>query len=76
MRKDLYDVIEDFDSLRLELGYLLHANRCLIETELKEVYLKDSELLSLVSGIEFTNQNLLKRFENISSELMKVHKQS
>ena len=70
MKKDLYDIIEDFHTLRLELSYQLKANKCLIESELKEVYLKDRELLDLLDGIHYTNDGLLNRFKKIGDELL------
>ena len=76
MKKDLYDIVEEFDSLRLEMGYLLQANKGFIESELKDVYLKQGEFLNLMSGIEYSNQGLISRFEKISNELTKVYKKS
>ena len=75
MRKDLYDIIEEFDGLRLEMGYLLQANKGFIWSELEENYLKKDEFLSLMSGIEYSNQGLVNRFEKISNDMMEVYKQ-
>jgi len=72
--KKLYDIIEDFDSLRLELGYQLKANRAFIESELRGVYLKERELLELLDGIDLTHEGLLNRFSKISDELTEVMK--
>ena len=74
MKKELYDVIEDLDSLRLELLYQFKANKGFIESELRDVYSKDSDFLNLMSGIEYTQQGLLNRFEKISSELSEIMK--
>ena len=74
MKKELYDVIEDLDILRLELLYQFKANKGFIESELRDVYSKDSDFLSLMSGIEYTQQGLLNRFEKISSELSEIMK--
>jgi len=74
MRKDLYDIVEEFDSLRLEMAYLLHANKGFIQSELEDNYLKKHEFLNLMSGIEYSNENLINRFEKISNELMEVYK--
>jgi len=76
MKRDLYDIIEEFDSLRLELGYLLQANKGFIESELRETYLKKDEFLNLMSGIEYSNQGLISRFDKISIELTAVLKKS
>ena len=76
MRKDLYDIIEELDSLRLEMGYLLQSNKGFIWSELEENYIDKTELLNLISGIEYSNQGLISRFEKISSELMEVYKKS
>ena len=76
MRRELFEIIEELDTLRLELGYLLQANKGFIESELKEVYLDKDEFLSLISGIEYSNQGLINRFEKISSELTEVYKKS
>ena len=76
MKRDLYDIIEEFDSLRLELGYLLQANKGFIESELRETYLKKDEFLNLMSGIEYSNQGLISRFDKISIELTEVLKKS
>ena len=74
MRKDLYDIVEEFDSLRLELGYLLQANKAFIESELRETYLKKDEFLNLIGGIEYSNQGLISRFEKISNDITEVYK--
>jgi hypothetical protein len=74
MRKDLYDVIEDFDALRLELAYYLKSNKSFIEIEISDNYGHKHEFLSLISGIEFTNQKLIERFEDISTELSLIMK--
>jgi len=74
MKKDLYDIIEEFDSLRLEMAYLLKANKGFIQSELEDVYLKRDEFLSLIDGIEYSNQGLINRFENISNDLTEVMK--
>ncbi len=76
MKKDLYDIIEELDSLRLEMGYLLQSNKGFIWSELEENYIDKTELLNLISGIEYSNQGLISRFEKISSELMEVYKKS
>ena len=76
MKRELFEIIEELDTLRLELGYLLQANKGFIESELKEVYLDKDEFLSLISGIEYSNQGLINRFEKISSELTEVYKKS
>jgi len=72
MKKDLYEVIEDFDSLRLEMAYLLQANKGFIYSELEDNYLKKGEFMSLISGIEYSNENLINRFEKISDELTEI----
>ena len=76
MKRELFEIIEELDTLRLELGYLLQANKGFIESELKEVYLDKDEFLSLISGIEYSNQGLINRFKKISSELTEVYKKS
>ena len=76
MKIELFEIIEELDTLRLELGYLLQANKGFIESELKEVYLDKDEFLSLISGIEYSNQGLINRFKKISSELTEVYKKS
>jgi len=76
MKRELFEIIEELDTLRLELGYLLQANKGFIESELKEVYLDKKEFLNLISGIEYRNQGLINRFEKISSELTEVYKKS
>ena len=76
MKRELFEIIEELDTLRLELGYLFQANKGFIESELKEVYLDKDEFLSLISGIEYSNQGLINRFEKISSELTEVYKKS
>jgi len=74
MKRELYDVIEDLDSLRLELLYQFKVNKGFIESELRGVYSEDSDFLSLMSGIEYTQQGLLNRFKKISSELSEIMK--
>ena len=74
MRKDLYDIIEEFDGLRLEMAYLLQANQGFIWKEIEDNYLKKGEFLSLMSGIEYSNQGLVNRFEKLSNELTEVYK--
>ncbi len=76
MKKDLFEIIEELDNLRLELNYLLQANKGFIESELKETYLKKDDFLNLISGIEYSNQGLISRFEKISNELTEVYKKS
>jgi len=76
MKRELFEIIEELDTLRLELGYLLQANKGFIESELKEVYLDKDEFLNLISGIEYSNQGLINRFKKISSELTEVYKKS
>jgi len=75
MRKDLYDIIEEFDSLRLEMAYLLHANKGFIQSELEDNYLiKKDKFLNLMSGIKYSNENLINRFEKISDNLTELMK--
>ena len=74
MRKDLHDIIEEFDGLRLEMAYLLQANKGFIWKEIEDNYLKKDEFLSLMSGIEYSNQGLVNRFEKLSNELTEVYK--
>ena len=76
MKKDLFEIIEELDNLRLELNYLLQANKGFIESELKETYLKKDYFLNLISGIEYSNQGLISRFEKISNKLTEVYKKS
>ncbi len=76
MKKDLFEIIEELDNLRLELNYLLQANKGFIESELKETYLKKDDFLNLISGIEYSNQGLISRFEKISNKLTEVYKKS
>ena len=71
MRK-LYDVLEDFDILNLEIAYYMKANKGFIESELRDVYLQDRELLKLIDGIESTQQRLLERLGCISDELTEI----
>jgi len=74
MRKDLYDIVEEFDSLRLEMAYLLHANKGFIQSELEDNYLKKDKFLNLMSGIKYSNENLINRFEKISDNLTELMK--
>ena len=72
MIRALYDVIEDFDGLRLELAYYLKSNKSYIEVEVGEVYSRESDFLQILSGIEYTNQKLIERFELVSDELTEI----
>lgn len=73
---NLYDVIEELDTLNIELSYYMKANKGFMESELKEVYLHKGEFLTLISGIEYTQQRLISRFEKISEELTEIMKAS
>ena len=72
MRKDLYDVIEDLDTLRLELLYQFKTNKAFIASELKDIYTNDRELFNLLDGIEYTQQRLLNRLNRVSDELTEI----
>ena len=72
MSKDLYDVIEEFDTLRLELAYYLKSNKSFIEVEIADNYSIRSDFLELVSGVEFATQRLIERFETVSNELTEI----
>ena len=74
MSKDLYDVIEEFDTLRLELAYYLKSNKSFIEVEIADNYGVRSDFLELIGGIEFTTQRLIGRFETLSNELTEIMK--
>jgi len=71
MRK-LYDVLEDFDTLNLEIAYYMKAQKGFIESELKDVYLKKRELFMLIDGIESTQERLLSRLDKVSKELAEI----
>jgi len=70
MEKELYDVIEDLDSLCLELLYQFKANKAFIGSTLDN----DIDSLSIIDGMEYTQQGLLNRFQKISNELTKIMK--
>jgi len=72
MSRNLYDVIEDFDTLRTELSYYLRSNKSYIEVEVGDNYSRDSDFLQILSGIEFSNERLLGRFETLSNELTEI----
>ena len=74
MKKELYDVIEDLDSLRLELLYQFKANKAFIGSTLEDVYTDDRDRLNIIDGIEYTQRGLLNRFEKISNELTEIMK--
>ena len=74
MKKDLYDVIEDLDSLRLELLYQFEANKAFIGSTLEDVYTNDRDRLNIIDGVEYTQKGLLNRFEKISDELTEIMK--
>ena len=70
----LYDVIEELDTLNIEISYYMKANKGLIESELAEVYLNKGEFLKLVGGIEYTQERLLNRLDAISEKLTEIMK--
>ncbi len=72
MLRKLYDVIEDFDALRTELAYYLRSNKSYIEVEVGDNYSRDSDFLQILSGIEYSNQRLLERFNLVSDELTEI----
>jgi hypothetical protein len=72
MRKDLYEVIEDLDTLRLELLYQFKANKAFIGSELEDVYTDDRERLNIIDGIEYTQQGLINRLDKVSEELTEI----
>ncbi|CAA6805275.1 MAG: Unknown protein [uncultured Sulfurovum sp.] len=74
MQKSLYDVIEDFDTLRLELLYYLKSNESYIKVEVGESYSEKSDFLQILGGLEFTNEKLIERFKTVSDELTEIMK--
>ena len=70
--KSLYDVIEDLNVLQSELLYQFKANKAFIGSELEESYTNEREKLSIIDGIEYTQQGLLNRFEKINNELIEI----
>jgi hypothetical protein len=52
----------------------LKSNKCFIEVEIADIYVDRSEALSLLSGIESTQEKLLTRFEILSDELTEIMK--
>jgi hypothetical protein len=70
MKKELYDVIEDLDSLRLELFYQFKANKAFLDSVLQN----DRERLNTIDGMEYTQKGLLNHFEKISNELTELMK--
>ena len=70
--EDLYNVIEKYDTLRLELLYHFKANKGFIESELADSYLDSKELNSLMDGIEYTQRGLLNRFDKLGLELTEI----
>ena len=70
MKKELYDVIEDLDGLRLELFYQFKANKAFLDSVLQN----DRERLNTIDGMEYTQKGLLNHFEKISNELTELMK--
>jgi len=74
----LYDNIEALDTAITKLSYILQAHRA-YTGDLLEDYWNDKGIISkALSGIDATNNDLIKEFEEISNsltEIMKSHKE-
>ncbi len=70
--RNLYDVLEDFGMLRLEIAYQMKAQKALIESELRGVYQEERELLDLIDGITSTHKGLLCRLDRMGEELSEI----
>jgi|AAUQ01.1.fsa_nt_gi hypothetical protein len=71
----LYDTIETYDGLILKLEYLLRTNQAYINELLEEVTLNTGERLSLVSGMELSNKQIVKELKEVSTKLTKILKE-
>ena len=48
------------------------SNKSYIQVEVGDNYSRDNDFLQILSGIEYSNQRLLERFDSLSGELTEI----
>ena len=71
-RNDLYDVIEEYDSLILKLGYILTSDRAYTSKLLEDVINDNNELNQIGDGMEFLHSQLMEELKSISTKLTDI----
>jgi len=69
---DLYDVIEEYDSLILKLGYILTSDRAYTNKLLEEITNDKAELNLISNGVEFLHTQLIEEFKKVSTKLTTI----
>jgi hypothetical protein len=67
-----YDVIEEYDSLILKLGYILTSDRAYTSKLLEDVTNNNNELYQVSDGMEFLHSQLMEELKNISTKLTDI----
>ena len=71
-KNDLYDVIEEYDSLILKLGYILTSDRAYTSKLLEDVTNNNNELYQVSDGMEFLHSQLMEELKSISTKLTDI----
>ena len=66
---NLYDTIEEFETLISRLTYQFTTNEALVTALLKDVYCKDTESNPIIDGMIISNKLILGDINRISDKL-------
>ena len=75
-KNDLYDIIEEYDSLICKIGYILTSDRAYTDKLLLEITSDYSELNLVSSGMEFLHDGLMGELKSISTKLTNIIKET
>jgi hypothetical protein len=70
----LYDTIENLDTAILKLNYILQAHRAYTGELLEDYWNDKGIILNTLNGIDSTNNDIVKEFEEIAQSFTKIMK--
>ena len=70
----LYDTIERLDTAIYKLNYILKAHKAYTRELLEDVSNCPHEIMKVVGGIEYVNEDIMKELDSISNELTNTMK--